>query len=63
MRKAAPVSVANGQVFVYTPAGKQIARIDVPQRPINILFGGSDGRTLYILAHRALYFVAVRGSK
>jgi hypothetical protein len=57
------VYVANGQIFVYTPAGKQIARIDVPQRPINILFGGKDGRTLYILAHRALYSVKIRASK
>jgi hypothetical protein len=57
------IYVANGQIFVYTPEGRQIARIDVPQRPINILFGGNDGRTLYILAHRALYSVKVRGSK
>jgi hypothetical protein len=57
------IYVANGQIFVYTGEGKQIARIDVPQRPINILFGGNDGRTLYILAHRALYSVKVRGSK
>jgi hypothetical protein len=57
------IYVANGQIFVYTPEGKQIARIDVPQRPINILFGGAAGRTLYILTHRALYSVEVRGSK
>ena len=57
------IYVANGQIFVYDPEGKQIARIDVPQRPINIIFGGKDGRTLYILAHRALYSVEVRGSK
>ena len=56
------IYVANGQIFVYNPEGKQIARIDVPQRPINIIFGGDDGRTLYILAHRALYSVEVRGS-
>jgi hypothetical protein len=57
------IYVANGQIFVYNPEGKQIARIDVPQRPINILFGGNHGRTLYILAHRALYSVEVRGLK
>jgi hypothetical protein len=57
------IYVASGQIFVYTPAGKQIARIDVPQRPINILFGGRNGRTLYILAHHALYAVEVRGTK
>jgi hypothetical protein len=57
------IYVANGQIFVYSPGGEQIARIDVPQRPINIVFGGDDGRTLYILAHRALYSVEVRGSE
>jgi hypothetical protein len=57
------IYVANGQIFVYNPEGKQIARIDVPQRPINIIFGGADGRTLYIFNHRALYSVDIRGSK
>ncbi|MBN2243940.1 MAG: SMP-30/gluconolactonase/LRE family protein [Acidobacteria bacterium] len=55
------IYVANGQIFVYTPGGEAVARIDVPERPINILFGGEGGRTLYILAHRALYSVEVRG--
>ncbi|MBN1568174.1 MAG: SMP-30/gluconolactonase/LRE family protein [Acidobacteria bacterium] len=54
------IYVANGQIFVYSPDGGEFARIDVPQRPINIIFGGEDGRTLYILAHRALYCVDVR---
>ena len=57
------IYVANGQVFVYRPDGRQIGRIDVPQRPIDLKFGGKDGRTLYMLAHRALYSVEVRGSK
>lgn len=51
------VYVANGQVFVYDAAGKEVGRIDVPERPLQILFGGEDGRTLFILAHHALYAV------
>ncbi len=54
------VFVANGQIFVYDPAGKQIAQIDVPERPIDIIFGGGDRRTLFILAHHALFAVNVR---
>jgi sugar lactone lactonase YvrE len=54
------VYVANGQIFVYNPAGKQIARIDVPERPIDIVFGGADRRTLFILAHHALFAAKVR---
>lgn len=54
------VFVANGQIFVYDPAGKQIAQIDVPERPIDVIFGGSDHRTLFILTHHALFAVKVR---
>lgn len=57
------VYVANGQIFVYNPAGKQIAQIDVPERPIDIVFGGPEHRTLFILSHRALFAVKVRGLK
>jgi sugar lactone lactonase YvrE len=56
------VYVANGQIFVYDRTGKQVAEIDVPERPIDIVFGGPDHRTLFILAHHALFAVRVRGS-
>jgi sugar lactone lactonase YvrE len=49
------VYVANGQVFVYDSDGNQVGRIDVPERPLQILFGGPDRRTLFILTHHALY--------
>jgi Pectate lyase superfamily protein/SMP-30/Gluconolactonase/LRE-like region len=49
------VYVANGQIFVYSAAGKEIGRIDVPERPIDIVFGGAQNRTLFILAHHALF--------
>jgi len=56
---AGNVYVANGQIFVYSPAGKEIGRIDVPERPIDIVFGGPGHRTLFILAHHALFSVKV----
>lgn len=49
------VYVANGQVFVYAPDGRAIGRIDVPERPLQLIFGGADGRTLFILTHHTLY--------
>jgi hypothetical protein len=49
------VFVANGQVFVYSPDGRQIGRIDVPERPTQLIFGGPDNRTLFILTHHSLY--------
>jgi sugar lactone lactonase YvrE len=54
------VFVANGQIFVYSPAGKQIAQIDVPERPLQLIFGGADRKTLFILAHHALFAAKVR---
>ncbi|WP_240320810.1 glycosyl hydrolase family 28-related protein [Sphingomonas crusticola] len=53
------VYVANGQIFVYAPDGKEVGRIDVPERPLQLLFGGTDKRTLFILAHHALYSVKI----
>ena len=49
------VYVTNGQIFVYTPDGKEAGRIDVPARPLQLLFGGTDRGTLFILTHHALY--------
>ncbi|QCP14444.1 gluconolaconase [Pseudoduganella umbonata] len=52
---AGNVYVANGQVFVYGKDGKPTGRIDVPERPLQLIFGGPDKRTLYILTHHSLY--------
>jgi len=57
------VYVANGQIFVYNAAGRQIAQIQVPERPIDLVFGGAEGRTLFILAHHTLYAIDVRSSE
>ncbi len=57
---AGNVYVANGQVFVYAPGGKEIGRIDVPERPLQLIVGGADKRTLFILTHHALYAATIR---
>lgn len=49
------VYIANGQVFVYRADGNEVGRIDVPERPLQLLFGGTDGRTLFIITHHTLY--------
>jgi hypothetical protein len=49
------VYVANGQVIVYDPTGHQIGEIDVPERPIDLVFGGKGHNTLFILAHHTLF--------
>ncbi len=52
---AGNVYVANGQVFIYGADGRQKGRIDVPERPLQLVFGGADKRTLFILTHHSLY--------
>jgi hypothetical protein len=54
------VYLAAGQIFVYSPAGKLLDRIEVPERPHDILFGGQDRRTLYLLTDHSLYAVRMR---
>ena len=54
------VYVANGQIFVYAPDGHKVAQIDVPERPLQLIFGGVHHRTLFILAHHALFAAEVR---
>jgi hypothetical protein len=56
------VYIAAGQIYVYSPAGKWIDTIEVPERPLQVVFGGKDGRTLFIPARTSLYAVQV-GSK
>jgi hypothetical protein len=54
------VYIAAGQVFVYNPAGALIDTIDIPERPSQLLFGGSDRATLFVLARSSLYAVQTR---
>jgi len=49
------VYIAAGQVFAYNSSGALIDTIDIPERPTQLLFGGSDGHTLFVLARSSLY--------
>jgi sugar lactone lactonase YvrE len=54
------VYIAAGQVFVYNASGHLIDTIEVPERPSQLLFGGRDGKRLFILARSSLYAVQTR---
>jgi hypothetical protein len=56
------VYIAAGQIYVYDPAGKLIDTIEVPERPIQLVFGGEDHKTLFITARTSLYSVRLRYS-
>jgi hypothetical protein len=51
------VFVANGQIFKYAADGQPAGRIDLPERPLQLIFGGPDRRTLFVLTHHTLYAV------
>lgn len=51
------VYIAAGQIYVYSPAGELIHTIEVPEKPLQVVFGGKDGRTLFIPARTSLYAV------
>jgi hypothetical protein len=58
--KAGNVYLAAGQVYIYSPSGKPIGVIKVPERPTHLLFGDKDRRTLFILSHTSIYSVRTR---
>lgn len=51
------VYLAAGQIFVYDANGKKIDTIEVPERPLQLSFGGKDHKTLFIAARSSLYAV------
>lgn len=54
------VYLAAGQVLVYNPSGDLIDTLEVPERPSQLLFGGADNKTLFILARSSLYGFVTR---
>ena len=54
------VYIAAGQIYVYNSSGRLIDTIEVPERPLQVAFGGKDRRTLFIPARTSLYSVRAR---
>lgn len=54
------VYIAAGQAYVYSGGGKPLGVIEVPERPLQLVFGGKDRRTLFIPARTSLYSVRTR---
>ena len=51
------IYLTTNAVAIYTPQGKKIQEIAVPERPANVTFGGKDKKTLYITARTSLYTI------
>ena len=44
-----------GGVWVFSPAGRHLGTIQLPETPANCNFGDADGKTLYMTARTGLY--------
>ncbi len=51
------VYIADGQIYIYAPSGQLLGQLNIPERPIDLVFGGPDRRTLFIFTHTALYAI------
>ena len=56
---AAAGKEATGGVHVFSPEGKKLGFIPVPEYPTNTAFGGKDRKTLYVTSGKSLYRVNV----
>jgi hypothetical protein len=51
------VYIAAGQIYVYDLSGKMIDTIEVPERPVQLVFGGVDHQTLFVCSRTTLYSI------
>jgi gluconolactonase len=47
--------LTSGGIRVFSPQGKQIALIEIPEGPANVTFGGKDSKTLFVTARTGFY--------
>ncbi|MBV8834807.1 MAG: SMP-30/gluconolactonase/LRE family protein, partial [Acidobacteriaceae bacterium] len=48
-------STGPGGVLIFSPTGKHLGTIAVPERAANLAWGDADGKTLYITASSSVY--------
>ncbi|MCF8378675.1 MAG: SMP-30/gluconolactonase/LRE family protein [Bacteroidales bacterium] len=47
--------VADGHIYIYDKNGNKTGKIELPERPTSVQFGGKEGKTLFITARSSLY--------
>lgn len=53
-------SAGPGGVWIFSPEGKHLGTIDLPEKVANVAWGGSDHRTLYITASSSIYRITLK---
>jgi gluconolactonase len=54
-REGNVITSGPGGVWIFSPQGKHLGTINMPERTANMAWGGADGHTLYITASTSLY--------
>jgi gluconolactonase len=49
-----------GGVWIFSPDGKHLGTIKVPERVSNVAWGGNDGKTLFITASTSVYSIRLK---
>lgn len=58
--KKGNVYLTNKYVSVYNPLGENIAKIEVPEQPSNLCFGGRKKNVLFITARTSVYILKMK---
>jgi len=59
--ETAAIEKVAGGVWIISPAGKALGRIEAPEVPANVAWG-EDGKTLFLTARTSVYRVRVNAS-
>ncbi|HTE23903.1 glycosyl hydrolase family 28-related protein [Flavitalea sp.] len=51
------IYVPDGQIYIYDKNGKPSGEIRMPERPSTLIFGGKDGKTLFVTTRTSLYSI------
>jgi gluconolactonase len=53
-------SAGPGGVWIFSPAGKHLGTIDIPEKVGNLAWGGADHKTLYVTASSSVYRISLK---
>ena len=54
------IYVADGEIFVYAPDGKELKRFRLEERPISLAIGGKQGELLFATTTRSIYALRIK---
>jgi gluconolactonase len=53
-------SAGPGGVWIFSPEGKHLGTLDIPERVGNVAWGGADHKTLFVAASSSIYRISLK---